>query len=185
MSGWHIKRATQQLNAGGVIASPTEAVYGLGCDPFDAAAVYRLLAIKNRPVSKGLILVASDLSQLEFLLAPLSDAQRQELNTVWPAPVTYVIPCHEAVPHWLRGDFDSLAVRVSAHPTVQQLCQHYGGPIVSTSANLSGQPALRTASAVQRRMGWALDYVLPGATNPAAQPSEIRDLLSGKVLRSA
>lgn len=185
MSGWHIKRATQQLNAGGVIAYPTEAVYGLGCDPFDAAAVYRLLAIKNRPVSKGLILVASELSQLEYLLAPLSDAQRQELNTVWPAPVTYVIPCHEAVPHWLRGDFDSLAVRVSAHPTVQALCQQFGGPIVSTSANESGREALRSISAVNRRLGGYVDYVVPGTTNPAAQPSEIRDLASGAILRGA
>lgn len=185
MSACHIKRATQQLTAGGVIAYPTEAVYGLGCDPFDPLAVYRLLAIKQRPVSKGLILIASDFSQLEFLFKPLSAEQRQLLDDTWPAAVTFTIPCHDDVPHWLRGDFNSLAVRVSAHPQVRALCDSFGGAIVSTSANRSGQAALRNAAAVRRQLGSQLDYVLPGSCDLSAQPSEIRDLVSGQVLRGA
>lgn len=185
MSHWHIQRATQQLKTGGVIAYPTEAVYGLGCDPFDAAAVYRLLAIKNRPVNKGLILVASEWAQLAFLFPALSAEQLATLESTWPAAVTFTIPCHADVPHWLRGDFASLAVRVSAHPTVRQLCNRFGGAIVSTSANLAGREALRNYAAVQRRLGHAVDYVVPGSTNPHAQPSQIRDLISGDILRAS
>lgn len=185
MSAWHIKRAVQQLNAGGVIAYPTEAVFGLGCDPFDPQAVYRLLAVKNRPVGKGLILVASNWSQLSFLFHALEPQQLKTLEVTWPAPVTFTIPCLPQVPHWLRGDFDSLAVRVSAHPVVRQLCDAFGGAIVSTSANEAGRPALRHYAQVNRGLGPYLDYIVPGVTNLAAQPSEIRDLATGNVLRSA
>ncbi len=185
MSQWHINRAVQQLNRGGVIAYPTEAVFGLGCDPFDPQAVYRLLNIKQRPVSKGLILVAADWSQLDFLFPTLPAEQLSELRSTWPAAVTFTIPCHPEVPHWLRGDFSSLAVRVSAQPTVRKLCEAFGGAIVSTSANLAGREALRTSASVGRRLGGQIDYLVPGCTNPNAQPSEIRDLATGRVLRAS
>lgn len=183
MSDWHLKRAAGVIQAGGVIAYPTEAVYGLGCDPFDAVAVHRLLAIKQRPVEKGLILVASDFNQLQWLLKPLSDEQTRSLQAAWPGAVTFTIPCHENVPPWLKGHFDSLAVRVSAHPIVRALCEATGGALVSTSANVSGQPALRTSAAVNRRLGGAIDYVMPGAVGGRAAPSEIRDITTNTILR--
>lgn len=185
MSQWHINRAVQQLNQGGVIAYPTEAVFGLGCDPFNPQAVYRLLSVKQRPVSKGLILVAANWSQLDFLFPALPTAQLDELKNTWPAAVTFTIPCHPEVPHWLRGDFNSLAVRVSAHPCVRKLCETFGGAIVSTSANVAGRDALRTHAAVARRLGGQIDYLVPGSTNPNSQPSEIRDLATGQVLRAS
>ena len=101
-SGQHLLSAAHIIRAGGVIAYPTETVYGLGCDPFDEDAVRRLLAIKQRPVEKGLILVASDLDQLDGLVH-LDDAQRERLRQAWPAPVTYLLDATERVPAWIRG----------------------------------------------------------------------------------
>lgn len=114
-SGQHLLSAAHIIRAGGVIAYPTETVYGLGCDPFDEDAVRRLLAIKQRPVEKGLILVASDLDQLDGLVH-LDDAQRERLRQAWPAPVTYLLDATERVPAWIRGVHPKVAVRVSAHP---------------------------------------------------------------------
>lgn len=185
MSQWHIKRAVKTLRAGGVIAYPTEAVYGLGCDPFDEIAVHRLLAIKNRPVEKGLILIASDFEQVAWLLEPLTTAQTSILQNTWPGPVTFTIPCSARAPEWLRGRFHSLAVRVSDHPTVIDLCNEFGGALVSTSANVTGYQALRSSSAVMRRLGTQLDYVMPGAVGGRAGPSEIRDIANNAVLRDA
>lgn len=147
--------------------------------------MHRLLAIKQRSVDKGLILVASDFEQLRWLLKPLSVEQTRRVQSAWPGAVTFVIPCHEHVPAWLRGRFDSLAVRVSAHPVVHALCEASGGVLVSTSANVSGQPALRSSAAVNRRLGSAVDYVMPGAVGGRAAPSEIRDITNNKILRAS
>lgn len=126
---------------GGVIAYPTEAVYGYGCDPFNEEAVERLLAIKERPWHKGLILIAADMDQLEPLLAPLTPEQLARLEDTWPGPNTWLIPDPEdLVPKIVKGVHGSVAVRVCGHPVARRLCEQWGGPIVSTSANRSGEP---------------------------------------------
>lgn len=182
-SATELERAVQALRAGQVIAYPTEAVWGLGCDPFDAAAVQRLLAMKERSEAKGLILIAADIAQVESWLAALSEVQKQAVFATWPGPYTWVVPAALA-PHWLRGEHDSLAVRVSAHPGVQSLCRAWGGPLVSTSANRSGQPPLAGASDLRREFGESLGYILPGALGGDARPTEIRDAVTGVVLRA-
>jgi L-threonylcarbamoyladenylate synthase len=179
-----LRQITRLLGAGAVIAYPTEAVFGLGCNPRDAAAVYRLLALKKRPVNKGLILIASEFSQLEPLLAPLEADQRRRLQRSWPGPVTWLIPARTGVPVWLRGRHDTLAVRVTSHPIASALCQVWGGPLVSSSANMAGHPPAVTALAVRRRLPSGLDYIVPGRVGSATRPSEIRDLLSGRVIRA-
>ena len=179
-----LRKITRLLRAGGVIAYPTEAVFGLGCNPRDAAAVYRLLAIKRRPVNKGLILIASEFSQLEPLLEPLEAEQRQRLQRSWPGPVTWVIPARAGTPVWLRGRHDTLAVRVTSHPIASALCQAWGGPLVSSSANVAGQPPAVTALALRRRLPSGIDYIVPGRVGSATRPSEIRDLRSGQVIRA-
>jgi len=171
------------LRAGGIIAYPTEAVFGLGCDPLNPVAVLRLLAIKRRPVAKGLILIAADLGQLEPFIEPLDPAAQAKLAATWPGPVTWLAPARLA-PVWLRGDHDTLAVRVTAHPVAAALCRRWGGPLVSTSANIGGRPSARTGLAVRRRLGQWVDQVAPGAVGGAGRPTEIRDLATGRVIRA-
>ena len=187
MNANNLQLALEQLRQGGVIGYATEAVFGLGCDPDDGAAVQRLLDIKQRPMEKGLVLVAADVSQLlPYLdLSKLpAGCLRAVLNT-WPGPNTWVMPAKPEVPTWLKGRFDSLAVRVSAHPQVHDLCLAFGKPLVSSSANIAGQPPARSAAELEQQLGAELDYILPGTTQGLANPSLIRDACTGAVLRPA
>ncbi|MEP1471379.1 MAG: L-threonylcarbamoyladenylate synthase [Halieaceae bacterium] len=175
--------ALDALTAGGVVACPTEAVWGLSCDPDNPSAVQRLLALKQRPVAKGLILVASDIAHLDGLLAGLNDSQLARLQLSWPGPTTWLVPHHGRVPPWICGDHDSVAVRVTAHKCMRALCDAWGGALVSTSANPAGSQAPRERFQVQRYFGGQLDAILPGAVGLAARPSTIRDLLSDEIVR--
>lgn len=179
----HLRLAAQRLHQGAVLACPTEAVYGLSCNPFDGDAVARLLAIKRRPMHKGLIVVAASEEQLLPLLAPLSAAERARLAAGWPGPNTWVVPNRDVFPGWVTGSHDTVAVRVSAHPVVRALCLAFGGALVSTSANRAGRPPARSAVAVRTRLGALIDGVVPGATGSARNPTLIRDLATGRVLR--
>ncbi|MFD1800704.1 L-threonylcarbamoyladenylate synthase type 1 TsaC [Mixta tenebrionis] len=174
----------QQLRQQAVIAYPTEAVFGLGCDPDSETSVMELLAFKQRPVEKGLILIAADYQQLEPYVSDreLSVAQREKMFATWPGPVTWVLPALSQTPRWLTGRFDTLAVRVSAHPAVQELCRSFGKPLVSTSANLSGQPPCRNVEEVLQQFGEHFP-VLHGETGGRLNPSEIRDVISGDIIR--
>ena len=180
-----VSEAAAVVNNGGIIAYPTEAVWGLGCDPWNWQAVDRVLALKQRPVAKGVILVGATQAQFAPLLDPLSPEQRAMLDASWPGPNTWLIPDPTRwVPDWIRGQFDTVAVRVSAHPVVAALCQAVGHPIVSTSANLAGQVPLLTAEAVQEQFGTVLDAIVQGATGGQKTPSRIQDLRSGKLVRA-
>lgn len=183
-NAWNLRRAAGILRAGGIVAYPTEGVFGLGCDPFDEHAVLRLLAIKGRPIDKGLIVIGSDPAQLAPLLLPQPREIMAPVLASWPGPSTWILPADPGVPAWLTGASDGIAVRVTAHPLAAGLCDAFGGPLVSTSANASGRPAARTALAVRRAVGRHVDYVLAGATGGAAGPSQIRDARDGRVLRA-
>ncbi len=164
------------------MAYPTEAVWGLGCDPFNGDAVARVLALKQRPLAKGLILVAATFEQLDFLLCDLSEAQSRTLKDSWPGPNTWLVPHHGRIPVWVCGQHATVAVRVSAHPLVRALCTAYGGPLVSTSANPQGLPPARWGFQARRYFGATIGY-LPGAVDHNAKPSVIRDLITGATLR--
>lgn len=185
MSWLRVRAAAEAVRAGGVVAYPTEAVFGLGCDPLNEHAVRRLLALKRRPVHKGLILIAASFEQLSALLQPLTPADQTRLAATWPGPCTWLIPTQPTTPRWLRGHHDTLAVRVTAHPLAAALCRACGHPLVSTSANLSGRPPARSALAVRRQLGQRIDYLLTGALGGALKPTEIRDLKTERLVRSA
>ncbi|MEH6580655.1 MAG: L-threonylcarbamoyladenylate synthase [Halioglobus sp.] len=178
-----ITRAVSVLHRGGVIAYPTEAVWGLGCDPADESAVGHLLSLKRRPVDKGLILVASDEAQLAWLLEDLSADQRQRLSQSWPGPVTWLLPHRGRVPPWIHGDHETVAVRVSDHPVVRALCDAWDGVMVSTSANRAGCNAALHQYQVRRYFTSGLDFVVPGAVGAAGRPSQIRDLANDRIIR--
>lgn len=167
-----------------VIAYPTEAVFGLGCDPDSESAVEALLALKKRPKDKGLILIADNYEQLLPYIddSSLTGQQRQTIHSSWPGPVTWVMPARASTPDWLTGRFSSLAVRVTDHPLVKELCQKFGKPLVSTSANLNGQTPCRVAEEVRQQFGKNFP-VLAGQVGGRENPSEIRDALTGNLIR--
>ncbi|MGV3592176.1 MAG: L-threonylcarbamoyladenylate synthase [Gammaproteobacteria bacterium] len=181
----HIENAIAQVQNGGVIAYPTEGVWGLGCDPFDEAAVMRILELKKRPVDKGLILVAADVAQIAALLDRLTPEQRAMVLSTWPGPTTWLLPDPEQlVPAWIKGKFATVAVRVSAHPGVVRLCRAFGGPLVSTSANPADAPPATSRVRVLTWFGGRLDYVVPGRLGGQRGPSTIRDLYSAAPVRA-
>jgi L-threonylcarbamoyladenylate synthase len=181
-----VVEAASRLQRGGVLAYPTEAVWGLGCDPFDEAAVLHLLALKQRAVEKGLILVAASRSQLEDLVdwPALPQARRDAVLATWPGPHTWVVPATARVPRWITGAHDQqVAVRVSAHPVVAALCEAFHGALVSTSANATGAAPPRTLASFDPALLVALDGIVEGETGGLSQPTRIRDARSGEVLR--
>ena len=182
---WHMREAIRRLGEGGVIAYPTETVFGLGCDPFNPMAVLRLLDLKQRNIEQGLILIASDFAQLEPLLMPLSAAVRNRILKTWPGPVTWTLPCLPKTPAWLRGSHKSLAVRLTSHPLARSLCGSWNGPLVSTSANRHGKPPATSALGVRLAFDAELDYILHGKVTGTGKPSEIRDGITGRVLRGS
>jgi len=182
-SHWQLRATARCITKGGIVAYPTEAVFGLGCDPANPSAVAKLLTLKNRPWQKGLILLADNLQQLEPWLQILSDNCLQKLDKSWPGPTTWLLPASSSCPSWLTGTHDTLAVRISAHPLVRRLCAILDAPIVSTSANDSGQRPARSVLDVRLRFGTRVDFVLPGALGDRKQPTQIRDLASGKLIR--
>ena len=181
---WHIREAVRQIASGGVIAYPTETVYGLGCDPFNAHAVLHLIELKERNIDKGLILVASHFEQLEPLLCPLTPATRKRVARPGKLPVIWVLPYPPETPVWLRGKHDSLAVRVSNHPITAALCNHWGGPLVSSSANIHGKRPATSPLAVRRAFNGRLDYILHGKHGSTNRPSKICNGLTGELLRN-
>jgi L-threonylcarbamoyladenylate synthase len=178
-----LKAACRALQRGGVIAYPTEAVWGLGCDPFDQAACERLLELKNRDWRKGLILVAARFEQLEpYVEIPSKNALKRATAT-WPGPATWIFPASEHCPIWISGEHDGVAVRVSNHPVVTTLCEAWGGALVSTSANLSGREPARSVAQVRLYFRREIDFLLPGALGHLAKPTTIRDVATGHILR--
>ncbi|PCJ15922.1 MAG: tRNA threonylcarbamoyladenosine biosynthesis protein RimN [Gammaproteobacteria bacterium] len=185
MSAWSLKLAVQSIVSGGVVAYPTESVFGLGCDPFNPYAVDRLLQLKSRSASKGLILIVNEYAQIETWCSHLDDLQRARIKKKYTHSKTWVIPdADHKMPPWIRGCFNSFAVRIVDHPIAAELCRQVGGPIVSTSANLSGWNPARNTLHVRKQFGLGLDYIVSGSVGGQRAPSEICDVVSGRVFRS-
>lgn len=178
-----LERAVRILADGGLIAYPTEAVYGLGCLPGERKTVERLLQIKNRSWRKGLILIASSFDQLSPLVRLPENDLREEVLASWPGPVTWVLEARRGVPAWLGGGRPSLAVRVTDHSLARSLCERLESPLISTSANRGGRPPLKRPLEVRREFGSEIDDILVGPLGAQIKPTEIRDGRSGKTLR--
>lgn len=174
-----LQQAARVLRQGGVVAYATEYCFGLGCDPTNRAAVLRLLRIKRRPVRKGLIVLAADVTQLD----PYAAERPVPALASWPGPHTWLLRPKATVPGWITGAHDRLAVRVTAHRQAAALCRAAGMAIVSTSANRAGEAPARSDREVRRRFGRDIDYVLCGRVGDARAPTPIRDAGSGKLVR--
>lgn len=179
-----MRQFARLFQRGGVFAYPTESVYGLGCDPSDREAVERLLQIKQRAPEKGLILIASAPQQLEPWVNLKQRRDWKKLTAEVPRPTTWLVPAAAEAPWWITGLHQRIAVRMTRFPPAVQLCDVAGSALVSTSANQAGRAALRSQTAVEKILGNQLDTILGGATGGVSQPSEIRDLYSGEVVRA-
>ena len=178
------QQAQTVLEQGGIIAYPTEAVWGLGCDPYNQQAVEKILNLKQRPLSKGLILVAADRAQIPGLFDGLDPIQLAKLDSSWPGPTTWLVPDPaNIIPDWIKGEHDTVAIRISDHPLVRELCLAFGGAIVSTSANEAGEPEIRSRLIIDEQFGDSIDLVVDGELGSSAEPSEIRDLINDRVIR--
>jgi L-threonylcarbamoyladenylate synthase len=178
-----LEQAARAILAGGIVAYPTEGCYGLGCDPRRPNAVRRLLRLKRRSYRPGLIVIAARLGQLLPYTDITNEALLAAARASWPGPLTWLVPARPGVPAGIRGAHATVAVRVTAHPVAAALCRHARRAITSTSANRSGQLPLRTAAAVRREFGEAVDVVLNGALGDTMRPTPIRDLLNGALVR--
>ena len=182
VNSWRVQQAAQAIRAGAVIAYPTEAVWGLGCDPWDEEAVERLLMLKGRSVDKGLILIADNIRQFNFLFEDFPELWMDRMASTWPGPNTWLVPHRNQLPQWITGVHETVALRVSDHPLVRDLCALVG-PLVSTSANPQGRPAARSRIRVEQYFRGQLDLILGGNLGGRKNPSVIRDLATGSVIR--
>ena len=174
-----LSHAAEVVHRGGIIAYATEYCFGLGCDPRNRGAVSRLMQMKRRPLSKGLILIAADVGQLKPYVV---DIPKKALAT-WPGPHTWLLNPREGTPYWLTGAHPRIAVRVTAHIQAAKLCKAARMALVSTSANRANQHPARSYREVLRRLGADVDYVLPGMVGDLAAPTPIRDAVTGKLVR--
>jgi L-threonylcarbamoyladenylate synthase len=183
MSGG-VEAAAVALRGGGIVAYPTEAVWGLGCDPHNAAAVDRLFRLKQRPPAVGVLLIGADFSQLAPFIGPCPDEAVRRAQATWPGPHTWVFPRADSVPEWIAGKHSGIALRVTAHPVARALCQAFEGALVSTSANRHGEPPARSAAEVRRAFAGELNALVEGELGGLERPTRIRDAISGEIVRT-
>lgn len=176
-----VNRAADVLRRGGIIAYPTEGVFGLGCLPADHAALLRLLTLKNRDADKGVILIAADTAQLSGWIDLPEGSELP--RPVAGAPVTWLVPAAPGVSSLVLGQHTEIAVRLTNHPIARAICNAVQSPLVSTSANISGRPVARNRYVLRRQFGDLVDYLVPGICGPASGPSQIQNFTTGVVLR--
>lgn len=154
----------------------------MACDPFDEAAVAKVLAIKGRDIAKGLIVIGADATQFAAELASLDAPAAARIRASWPGAVTWLV-ANRRYPKWITGEHSSVAIRVPGHEQARALAAAFGAPLVSTSANRAGTQPARSAEEVAATVGAEVDHVLPGETGGRGAPSRIVDAATGAVLR--
>ena len=178
----NLDSAVKIIKTQGVIAYPTEGVWGLGCDPFSYSAVEKLLNLKKRSVAQGLLLVATHIGQFDPFLKGLERKHYDELDRTWPGPITYLVPDNGFAPRWVVGEHQTLGLRISDHPVIKALCS-LTGPLVSTSANITGSPPMKSAEEIKEVFSEEIDYVLFGELGKLGRPTEIKNIVTGEILR--
>jgi len=171
------------LTAGGVIAYPTESVYGLGCRADREHPVERILQLKERSRERGLIVLIDRLDTLGDWVDLTPELEKRALEA-WPGPVTWLVPASPRCPQWLNGGGPSLAVRMPEHATCRELCRELGNPLVSTSANPPGKPGARSPEEIREYFSEPPpELIFESPLGGRDTPSEIRDLLTGNKVR--
>jgi L-threonylcarbamoyladenylate synthase len=178
-----VDRAVAALRRGGVIAYPTEAVWGLGCDPLNQDAVARLFELKQRPSGQGVLLIGASFEQVSPYIGDCPDAAIERARASWPGPFTWIFPRSALVPDWISGQHTGIALRVTDHAVARALCIGFAAPVVSTSANVHGQPVARNRAEIKALFGDALDAIVDGELGGLEQATPIRDAITGEWMR--
>ncbi|TDR23787.1 L-threonylcarbamoyladenylate synthase [Marinicella litoralis] len=181
--GDSIEQAVLAINHGGTVVYPTEGVFGLGCDFRNEQSVHKILKLKQRSVDKGLVLIASHVQQILPLIQPENRSDLARALKTWPGHHTWIFPKSKSVPAWISGEFQTVAVRVSAHPAVKMLCDQLNSALVSTSANKSNQSTPSTIAEQTQLWGDAVDYYLDLPLGGSNQPSSIQLASNGSAIR--
>ena len=174
--------AVRFLKTGSVICYPTEAVYGLGCDPWCETAVNEIYKIKNRTKDKPFLLVASSVEQLNKLvnIKKITD----EVKNSWPGHNTWLIPSKLSTPKWLVNSKTNLiGVRVSNHPVIIEICKKFDSPIISTSANKSHETSINNKQDVINMLSDNIDFLVDGNLGNEKKPSIIKNMITNKIIR--
>lgn len=181
--GTDINKAADCIRSGGIVAYPTEGVFGLGCDPDNTNTLQRLIDLKQRDDNKGLIIIAASRAQLNPYIATVSDALEEKLSAVWPGPVTWILTAGTHASALLTGNRDTVATRVTSHEAAANLCIACDSAIVSTSANVSGEAAFTEPQTVADCFGDSIDYLLDLPVGNLQGPTPIFDGNTGRQLR--
>ena len=168
-----LSEAARLLRQGGLVAFPTETYYGLGVDPFNAEALQRLFAVKQRQPDKPVLVLVAEQSQVTELVAEVPAVLRRLMAAFWPGPLTLVFPGRSTLPPLLTGGTGNIGIRQSPHPLASRLLHAFGGPITATSANRSGAPPATTAAEIQESLGSEIDLILDGGTTPGGAGSTL------------
>ncbi|MCK4869937.1 MAG: threonylcarbamoyl-AMP synthase [Gammaproteobacteria bacterium] len=178
-----IEQAVSIMKNGGVIAYPTEAVFGLGCDPFNEQAVQHILELKQRDTSKGLIIIAASWKQIKDFVQPVPELLFRQIQATWPGPTTWIFHTKPGFPQWVTGKHNSVAIRVTDHPIAKSICEQFNGPIISTSANLEGQAPAKTTNEVQTIFNDKLDLIIDAKVGDEEKPTTIYSATTGQRIR--
>lgn len=181
-SDFAIRHAAHLVHQGGVIVYPTETVYGLGCNPMDVEAVSYLCRLKNRDISKGLILLGNSIELFADYIKPLNATETGKISQS-DEPTSWIVPAFENTPAWLTGNRDTLVIRITDHPVVSKLCNQLGHPLVSSSANPGAQKPAINALQIHRYFHNIVDAILVSSDTCSGQPSAIKQLGTGELLR--
>ncbi|QCI16715.1 L-threonylcarbamoyladenylate synthase type 1 TsaC [Buchnera aphidicola (Aphis craccivora)] len=176
----------QKLYCKKIIAYPTESMFGLGCDPDSKIAVDKLLNLKKRNIKKGFILVAAYYNQIKKYIdeTKISVNQKKNMFHYWPGHFTFLVPSSSLTPYWLTGKSNNIAVRISNHLSIVKLCNTFGKPLISTSANFSNMPPCLTRESVLKNFG--KDFPLfNGNIGDEKNPSKIINIMNGNLIRYA
>jgi L-threonylcarbamoyladenylate synthase len=170
-----LERAARAIRAGGVVAVPTDTLYGLAADPFQPDAVARVFVVKGRSAERALPLIAADVAQIEQFLGNLPPMAQALAADFWPGPLTLLIAAPAALAADVTGGTGRVGVRVPAHDVARALCRGCGTVLTATSANVSGEPAPDDPDAVERTIGSQIDVLLDGGRTTGGPPSTIVD----------
>ena len=184
MSPWALNRFAHAVSRGAIFGYPTDTIWGFGCHPLNASSVSRILQIKNRRPDKGLILLSSKLEYCSSYLG-LDGEALAPIRQATDHPTTWLVPAGESCPVWIRGNYPSVAIRITDHPLLAFLCERLQIPIVSTSANRAGKATVRNALQMRKQFGDELDFIVSGFNTGSNKPSEIKSLLNGTIIRNS
>jgi len=175
----HLGAIARVLKGGGVIVYPTETFYGLGANCFDEKAVRRVYRIKQRPLSKPLPVVVSDLDMIREIVLEIPPAFEPLISDFWPGPLTLVLKASPRVPQELQGPSGSIGVRLTGHKWLRSLVEHASFPVTATSANISGGEDVVDPEKATQLFDQKVDLIVDGGETKGLLPSTVLDL-SGK-----